>query len=134
MNLPPNIQVIEGRGAGGLDVLHRAERPLPKPAPDEVLIRVAAAGVNRADILQRQGNYPPPEDAGDILGMEVAGEIAALGSGVKRWKVGDKVCALISGGGYAEYTTAPETQCLPVPKNISLTEAAALPECIVTVW
>lgn len=128
------MHVIECRSAGGPDVLQWAERLLPKPAVGEVLIKVAAAGVNRADILQRQGNYPPPEGAGDILGMEVAGEIAALGTNVKRWKVGDKVCALLAGGGYAEFVTTPEDHCLPVPSGFTLTEASALPEAIVTVW
>ena len=128
------MHVIEITTPGGPDVLKWAERPMPKMAADEVLIKVAAAGVNRADLLQRQGHYPPPEDAGDILGMEVAGEIVATGAKATRWKIGDKVCALLSGGGYAEYAVAPAAQCLPVPKNLSLIEAAALPECIVTVW
>jgi putative PIG3 family NAD(P)H quinone oxidoreductase len=128
------MHFIECRGAGGPDVLRWSERPTPQPKAGDVLIKVAAAGINRADILQRQGNYPPPEGAGDILGMEVSGEIVALGSGVKRWKVGDKICALLAGGGYAEYAAASETQCLPAPKNLSLAEAAALPECVVTVW
>jgi putative PIG3 family NAD(P)H quinone oxidoreductase len=119
---------------GGPEVLRWAERPTPKPEPDEVLIKVAAAGVNRADILQRQGKYPPPEGAGDILGLEVAGEVASAGENVKRWQAGDKICALLAGGGYAEYATAPEGQCLPAPAHLSLIESAALPECIITVW
>jgi NADPH:quinone reductase len=128
------MHVIEIRTPGGPEVLQWAARPMLQPALDEVLIKVTAAGVNRADVLQRQGKYPPPPDAGDILGMEVAGEIVAIGANVKRWKTGDKICALLSGGGYAEYAAAPEGQCLSVPKNISLTEAAALPECVITVW
>jgi putative PIG3 family NAD(P)H quinone oxidoreductase len=132
--LPKTNHVIEIRTPGSPEVLQWAERPMPQPAADEVLIKVVAAGLNRADILQRQGNYPPPEGAGDILGMEVAGEIAAIGAKVKRWTSGDKIGALISGGGYAEYAVAPEEQCLPVPKNISFVEAAALPEAVITVW
>jgi len=129
------MRVIECKGAGGPDVLQIAERPMPQPQADEVLIKVAAAGLNRADILQRQGNYPPPDDAEkDIPGMEVAGEIVAAGAKARRWKIGDKICTLISGGGYAEYVAAPEGQCLPVPAGFSLIQAAALPECIVTVW
>jgi len=134
MNLPTINHVIECRSPGGPEVMQWAERPMPKAGAGEVLIKVAAAGVNRADILQRQGNYPPPEGAGDILGMEVAGEIAAVGAKANRWKVGDKICALLAGGGYAEYATVPEGQCLPVPGNISFIEAAALPEAVVTVW
>ena len=107
---------------------------MPVVAPGEVLIKVKAAGLNRADIYQRLGKYPPPQGASTILGMECSGEIAAVGAGVKRWKVGDRVCALLAGGGYAEYVNVPADQCLPVPKNMSLTDVAALPECIVTVW
>jgi NADPH:quinone reductase len=120
---------------GGPEVLQWAERPTPEPAADEVLVKIAAAGINRADVLQRQGNYPPPEGASpDIPGMEIAGEITAVGEHVKRWQKGDKVCALIAGGGYAEYAVVPEGQCLPVPKKFSLVEAAALPEGVITVW
>ena len=134
MPLPSITHVVECRGSGGPEVLQWAERPMPAPAPDEVLIKVAAAGLNRADLLQRQGNYPPPEGASDILGMEVAGVIAAIGGAVKKWKAGDKVCALLSSGGYAEYVTAPANQCLPVPPGLALRDAAALPEAVVTVW
>ena len=129
-----SMHVIECRGAGAADVLQGAERLMPQPSADEVLIKVAAAGVNRADILQRQGKYPPPPDAGDILGMEVAGEIVAVGERVKRWKEGDRICAILAGGGYAEYAVAPAGQCLPMPKGLSFVEAAALPECVITVW
>ncbi len=110
------------------------EGPLPLPSSGEVLIKVKAAGINRPDIMQRQGNYPPPLGASDILGLEVSGEIVALGKSVKRWKTGDRVCALLSGGGYAEYALAPEGQCLPVPFGLSFVEAAALPECVFTIW
>jgi putative PIG3 family NAD(P)H quinone oxidoreductase len=134
MNLPKTMQVIECHGAGGPEVMRWAERSMPQPATNEVLIKIAAAGINRADILQRQGKYPPPVGAGNILGMEVAGKIVIVGAQVKRWKAGDKVCALLSAGGYAEYVTAPADQCLPVPRKFSLTEAAALPEAVVTVW
>ncbi len=122
------------RGYGGPEVLAWVESPMPIMGVGEVLIKVAAAGVNRADILQRQGKYPPPEGASHIMGMEVSGEVVATAPDVQRWKVGDKVCALLSGGGYAEYVAAPEGQCLPLPQNISMIEAASLMETIVTVW
>lgn len=111
-----------------------SEVPAPQPGPKEVLIRVAAAGVNRPDILQRKGAYPPPPGASPILGLEVAGEITAVGPDVARWHIGDQVCALVSGGGYAEYCVAPAPQCLPVPKGFSMVEAAAIPETFFTVW
>ncbi len=119
---------------GQPDVMAWGECPVPEPKDDEVLIRVQAAGINRADTMQRQGKYPPPEGASAILGMEVAGEITALGTSVQRWKIGDRVMALLAGGGYAEYATAPEGQCLPVPENLTMIEAAALPEALATVW
>jgi NADPH2:quinone reductase len=120
---------------GGPDVLQLAERPIPTCAPDEVLIKVAAAGVNRPDIAQRKGNYPPPANAPqDIPGLEIAGIINKVGTRVTRWKVGDKVCALTIGGGYAEYCNVPAGQCLPVPVNLTFIEAAALPETFFTVW
>ncbi|MDP9128080.1 MAG: NAD(P)H-quinone oxidoreductase [Pseudomonadota bacterium] len=128
------MHVVECRGAGSADLLHWSERPVPTPSAQEVLVRVAAAGLNRADILQRQGKYPPPSGASDILGMEVAGTVTALGPGVKRYAVGDRVCALMAGGGYAEYVVVAEGHCLPVPDGFSMNEAAALPEAIVTVW
>jgi NADPH2:quinone reductase len=108
--------------------------PIPEPAPGEVLIKVAAAGLNRADLLQRQGLYPPPEDASPIMGLEVAGEVIALGAEVHNWKVGDRICALTHGGGYADYTVAPVGQCFPVPEGLSMEQAAALPEALLTVW
>lgn len=114
--------------------LRLVARPEPMPAPGEVLIRVRAAGVNRPDLLQRAGLYPPPKGASDILGLECAGEITALGDGVTDWKVNDPVCALLTGGGYAQYTTAPAGQCLPVPQGLDFVEAASLPETYFTVW
>lgn len=125
---------IEITKPGAPDVLKPTARPKPKPGKDEVLIKVAAAGVNRPDVLQRQGNYPAPAGVTDIPGLEVAGTIAGLGDGVSEWKVGDSVCALVAGGGYAEYAAAPVPQCLPVPKGLSLIEAAGLPETFFTVW
>jgi NADPH:quinone reductase len=132
--LPQTMIAIVAKGAGGPEVLVPAERPVPTLAPGEVLIEVEAAGLNRPDVFQRQGHYPPPKGAPDILGMEVAGKIAALGPGAARFKVGDSVCALIGGGGYAEFAVAPETATLPVPQGLSMVEAAALPETVFTVW
>ena len=122
------------REPGPADVLVPVERPIPTPGPHEVLIAVAAAGVNRPDVMQRQGRYTPPPGTTDIPGLEVSGTIAALGAGVTRWAVGDRVCALLAGGGYAEYCVAPDVQCLRVPEGVSLPEAAALPEVMFTVW
>ncbi|GGH15155.1 NAD(P)H-quinone oxidoreductase [Mucilaginibacter phyllosphaerae] len=117
------------------EVLQIAERPIPAVKPDEVLIKVMAAGINRPDVAQRKGNYPPPAGAPvDIPGLEIAGTVAEMGKDVTRWKVGDKVCALVIGGGYAGYCNAPEGQCLPVPDNLSFAEAASLPETFFTVW
>ncbi len=124
---------IEGKG-GPPEVLKIATRPRAEAGEGEVLIRVAAAGVNRPDVLQRQGGYPPPPDASDIPGLEIAGEIVAVGPGAGDWKVGDAACALITGGGYAEYAPAPAPQCLPIPKGLSPVEAAGLPETFFTVW
>ena len=114
--------------------LHIEQEPVPTPAASEVLIKVSAAGLNRADLLQRKGLYPPPADASPIMGLEVAGEVLALGAQVNNWRVGDKVCALTHGGGYADYTVAPASQCLPIPAGFSMAEAAALPEALLTVW
>lgn len=119
---------------GDADVLQLHNMPTPTPAAGEVLIQVAAAGVNRPDVLQRKGLYPPPPDASPVLGLEVAGEIVACGTGVTRWRKGDKVCALVNGGGYAEFAVAPAAQCLPIPASLSMLEAAALPETFFTVW
>jgi len=120
---------------GGPEVLQIAERPVPLYAAHEVLVKVAAAGVNRPDVSQRKGHYPPPAGASpDIPGLEIAGVIVKTGANVGRWKVGDKICALVTGGGYAEYCSVPEGQCLPIPHNLTFIEAAALPETFFTVW
>ena len=112
------MTVIEIREPGGPDVLIPATRPMPVPGAGEILIKIAAAGINRPDVMQRTGNYPPPPGASDIPGLEVAGTVAAIGDGVTGWSVGDPVCALLSGGGYATYCLAPAPQCLPIPKGI----------------
>jgi NADPH2:quinone reductase len=125
---------IEISEPGAPDVLKPVERPDPEPGPGEVLIRVAAAGVNRPDVLQRRGAYPPPPGASDIPGLEVSGTIASVGAGVDGWRVGDAVCALVSGGGYATMCVAPAPQCLRVPSTLDLTAAAAIPETFFTVW
>jgi putative PIG3 family NAD(P)H quinone oxidoreductase len=126
--------VIEIREPGGPGVLTPAERPRPAPGPGEVLIKVAAAGVNRPDVMQRLGTYPPPPGASDIPGLEVAGTIDEVGAEVRGWRAGDRVCALVAGGGYAEYCVAPAPQCLPVPRGMAFTAAAAIPETFFTVW
>jgi NADPH2:quinone reductase len=128
------MQVIEIAAPGGPEQLRPAVRPLPVPGEAEVLIRVAAAGVNRPDVMQRQGRYPPPPGASDLPGMEVAGEIAALGPKVTGLSVGDRVTALLPGGGYAGYAVASVPLCLPVPEGLSMVEAAAIPETYFTVW
>jgi len=128
------MRAVEISKPGGPEVLQAVERPVPAPKPHEILIKVAAAGVNRPDVLQRTGNYPVPPDASDLPGLEVAGEVVATGEAVTLWKPGDKVCALVHGGGYAEYCVAPEVQALPVPKGFSVAEAASLPETFFTVW
>ena len=132
--IPGTMACIEITEPGGPEVLKPAKRPVPEPAADEVLIAVRAAGVNRPDCIQREGNYAPPPGVTDIPGLEVAGEIAALGKDVAGWKAGDKVCALVAGGGYAEFVTAPALQCLPIPEGLDMVEAAALPETFFTVW
>ena len=119
---------------GDADVMQVRRTEVPVPGPTEVLIRVIAAGVNRPDVVQRQGLYPAPPGASPILGLEVSGEIAGLGDKVSQWQTGDKVCALVNGGGYAEFAVAPASQCLPIPKALSMAEAAALPETCFTVW
>lgn len=129
------MQVVEIKGGSGpAEALQLSKRPTPRPGPGEVLIRVRAAGVNRPDLLQRQGGYPPPAGASDILGLEVAGEIEAAGEGVTRWRVGDRVCALLGGGGYAEYVVADARHALPIPAGLDFVQAAALPETAFTVW
>lgn len=134
MKLPDRMRYIESAGAGAPDVLRLATGPLPQPKPDEVLIRVQAAGVNRPDVLQRQGVYPPPPGASPILGLEVAGDVAAVGEAVTAFMPGDRVCALANGGGYAEYCPVPAPQCLPWPSRYDAIRAAALPETYFTVW
>ena len=134
MPLPSTMTYIAAAAAGGPEVLHPATGPLPVPAPDEVLIRVQAAGVNRPDVQQRMGAYPPPPGASKIIGLEVAGEVVATGAEVAAYRPGDKVCALTNGGGYAEYCTAPAPQCLPWPAGYDALRAAALPETYFTVW
>ena len=134
MTVPPSMRAIEITAPGAPDVLKPGTRPTPRPERGEVLIKVAAAGVNRPDVAQRQGRYPPPPGASDIPGLEVAGSIVELGSSVSQWKPGDAVCALVSGGGYAEYCVAPAVQCLPIPGALSQAEAASLPETFFTVW
>src|SRR5687767_15619851 len=126
------MRAVEITKPGGPEVLKVVERPQPEPRANEILIKVAAAGVNRPDVLQRSGNYPVPPDASDLPGLEVAGEVVARGDAVKMWNVGDKVCALVHGGGYAEYCVTPEVQALPVPKGLSMIEAASLPETFFT--
>lgn len=129
------MKVIHIPKPGGPEVLTITEREKPQPGPNEVLVQVKAAGVNRPDVLQREGNYPAPKNAPpDIPGLEIAGTIVGLGDQVKSFGVGDPICALISGGGYAEYAVAPAPQCLPIPKGIHWTEAASLPETFFTVW
>ena len=125
---------VEIARPGGPDVLTSCERPDPSPGPGEVLIRVAAAGVNRPDVMQRRGAYPPPPGASDLPGLEVAGEVAAVGDGGGDWKPGDRVCALVAGGGYATVCVAPAPQCLPIPANLDFVSAAAIPETFFTVW
>lgn len=134
VSLPTTMPAVEISRPGGPDVLRLAERPLPQPGEQEVLIAVAAAGVNRPDCFQRAGLYPPPPGASDLPGLEVAGTVVRTGPGVSRWKEGDQVCALTPGGGYAAYCVAPAGHCLPVPRGLTLTEAACLPETTFTVW
>jgi len=133
-HLPKSMTCIAIREPGGPDVLVASEQPLPSPGEGEILVKVIAAGVNRPDVMQRQGHYPPPKGATEIPGLEIAGEVVELGRGTKRWKHGDKVMALVVGGGYAEYCLAFETHALPVPANLSMVEAAAIPETFFTVW
>jgi NADPH2:quinone reductase len=133
-HLPKSMTAIAIREPGGPDVLVVSEQPLPSPGEGEILVKVIAAGVNRPDVMQRQGHYPPPKGATEIPGLEIAGEVVELGRGTKRWKQGDKVMALVVGGGYAEYCLAFETHALPVPANLSMVEAAATLETFFTVW
>ena len=132
--LPEEMNAIDPAGAGGPEVLTLVRRPVPKPGVGELLIAVAAAGVNRPDVMQRRGAYPPPPGAPSIPGLEVAGIVAAVGDEVPEALIGQPVCALVAGGGYAEHCVAPVGQCLPVPSTLSMVEAAAMPETLFTVW
>ena len=132
--LPDTMTAIEIANPGGPEVLRPVTRPMPAPGAGEVLIAVAAAGLNRPDVMQRKGQYPPPPGASDIPGLEIAGMVVRIGLGVHQLKIGDEVCALVTGGGYASHCVAPEPQCLPVPKGFTMVEAAALPETFFTVW
>src|SRR5690625_3330778 len=134
LSVPTEMKYIDISTPGDPDVLQLASMSTPKPGQGEVLIRVAAAGINRPDIMQRMGAYPPPVDASPIPGLEVAGVVVACGDGVEWPQPGDEVCALVPGGGYAEYCLTPAPQCLPVPDGLSMVEAAALPETFFTVW
>jgi putative PIG3 family NAD(P)H quinone oxidoreductase len=134
MTVPSSTTCAEITTPGGPEVLKSASRDLPPLGPREVLIEVACAGVNRPDVVQREGRYPAPPGASDIPGLEVAGSIVAVGAGVSRWRQGDKVCALLAGGGYARYAIAEDSLCLPIPGALSMAEAAGLPETLFTVW
>jgi NADPH2:quinone reductase len=133
-DLPATMTAIAIRAAGGPEVLTPQPQPVPAPGTGEILVKVAAAGVNRPDVMQRRGLYPPPKGATEIPGLEIAGSVAAIGAGVSRWKPGDKVMALVVGGGYAEYCLAHESHALPVPPGLSMIAAAAIPETCFTVW
>jgi putative PIG3 family NAD(P)H quinone oxidoreductase len=132
--IPDWMTAIDPEGRGGPEILAPVRRPVPAPGPDQLLIRVAAAGVNRPDVAQREGGYPPPPGAPTILGLEIAGEVVALGEGALPELLGQPVCALVAGGGYAEYVVADAGLCLPVPNTLSMVEAAAMPETLLTVW
>ena len=132
--VPSSMTAIAIRSPGGPEMLMPEQRPVPQPGEAELLVKVSAAGVNRPDVFQRMGNYPPPKGTTDIPGLELAGEVVALGHNTKRYKVGDKVTALVAGGGYAEYCAVPEPQALPIPTGFSMVEAAAMPETFFTVW
>ncbi|MFZ1104324.1 MAG: NAD(P)H-quinone oxidoreductase [Hyphomicrobiaceae bacterium] len=133
-SLPPTMRAVAISSPGGPEVLQLAELPMPRPGPGQVLVKVAAAGVNRPDVAQRQGVYPPPPGHSALPGLEIAGEVMEAGAGVARWKRGDQVCALVNGGGYAEYCIAEETAALPIPAGLDPVRAAALPETFFTVW
>lgn len=134
MSLPARMTVVAITKPGGPEVLVPEERALPAPGATELLVKVAAAGINRPDVMQREGKYPVPPGASDLPGLEIAGEVVAVGKDVKRHKVGDKVCSLVAGGGYSEYCIADDAVALPVPKGFSMIEAAAIPETFMTVW
>src|SRR3984885_8148058 len=132
--LPAQMTVIGISKPGGPEVLLAETRAVPAPGPDEILIKVAAAGVNRPDVAQRSGSYPPPPGASDLPGLEISGEVVAVGSNARKHKLGDKVMSLVAGGGYAEYCIAQDAQAMAVPSNLSITEAGAVPETLMTVW
>jgi NADPH:quinone reductase len=134
MSIPDTMRAVEISMPGGPEVLRMVERPMPRPGPDDVLVRVVAAGVNFPDTLQRRGAYQPPPGASDIPGLEIAGVVVVAGEHVTEWRVGDRVCALLTGGGYAEYCVAPAVQCLPIPHSLDFIAAATLPETFFTVW
>ena len=134
MTIPQTMTAIEVREPGGPEMLVPAQRPVPKPGPGEVLIRVASAGINRADVLQRMGKYPMPPGVTDIPGLEASGTVVAIGNGANRFSTGDEVCALLSGGGYAEYVNVPEPQCMKLPPKVDLIAAGGVPETFCTVW
>src|SRR5579872_6524710 len=134
MSLPREMTVVEIAAPGGPEQLRSAVRPVPQPGENEVLVRVQAAGVNRPDVMQRQGRYPPPPGASDLPGMEIAGQIVALGADVSGVALGDKITSLLPGGGYAAYAIAAAPLCMPIPKGLSMVEAAAIPETFMTVW
>lgn len=134
MSLPAEMRFVDLKSFGGPESMSVARAPVPRPGPGEILIRVEAAGVNRPDVAQRQGTYPPPKDASPVLGLEVAGEVVGLGEGVTGYAHGDRVCALVNGGGYAEYCVAPAGQALPFPRGYDAVRAAAIPETFFTVW
>ena len=134
MTVPKTMKAVEIARPGGPEVLRLVDRPMPRPAANEILIAVAAAALNRADTMQRMGYYPPPPGVTDIPGLEVAGHVAALGDGVTGWSVGDRVCALLAGGGYAHYAVAPAGQCLPIPERLTMAQAGGLPETLFTCW
>lgn len=133
-DFPEMMTAIDPAEAGGPEVLAPVERPVPRPGPGELLVRIAAAGVNRPDVMQRKGLYPPPAGASSIPGLEFSGEVVGVGEGADSGLIGTRVCALVSGGGYAQYAVAPAGQCLPVPDALSMVEAAAMPETLFTVW
>ena len=132
--IPESMRVVEMSGAGGPEVLQLGTRAVPKPNSGQVLVRVTAAGVNGPDLMQRRGLYPPPLGASDLLGLEISGEVVAKGDWANLWRVGDEVCGLTDGGGYAEYCVVNESHCLPVPAGVSVRDAAGLPETFITVW
>lgn len=133
-NIPETMNVVEISSPGGAEVLVPATRPVPAAKPGEVLVRVAYAGINGPDLMQRRGLYPPPKGASDLLGLEISGEVVAVGEGVTRWTAGDRICALTNGGGYAEYCAINADHCLPIPGGLGTDEAASLPEAFFTIW